>query len=216
VRFRQGCADRVTFAICLAASQSYHDLRVAGNDDGAAKVPWISVISDNRGHIDGRTRPPGFADEHLSGAIPIPEADQHLIERKSQTYPPLAKAARVEGTVRLKLLVNSNGVVTQVLEPSGHPLLVRAATEAAQQYRYRPFEGGVPTTVLVEASVSFSLIRESASPSIPFPEVTDLDSVLIEYGDGSISLLIRANGLVEYDGVSGVTVAGKHQRHIEP
>ena len=93
-------------------------------------------------------------------AIPIGEADQHLIERKSPTYPPLAKAARVEGMVRLKLLVNSSGVVSQVFEVSGHPLLVHAAEEAAQQYRYRPFEvAGVPTTVLVEGSVSFSLIR---------------------------------------------------------
>lgn len=150
-------------------------------------------------------------------AIPIGEADQHLIERKSPTYPPLAKAARVEGTVHLKLLVNSNGVVSQVFESSGHPLLVRAAKEAALQYRYRPFEvAGVPTTVLVEASVSFSLSGKSASPPIPFPEVTNLNSVLIEYGDGSISLRIKGTGLVEYDGVSGVIVEGKHQRHIEP
>jgi hypothetical protein len=94
--------------------------------------------------------------------------------------------------VRLKLLVNPNGVVTQVLEPSGHPLLVRAAEEAARQDRYRPFEvGGLPTTVLVEASVSFSLIHESASASIPFSEETELDSVLIEYGDGGFGLRIR-------------------------
>jgi len=159
---------------------------------------------------------PVLPTSNLSVAIPIREADQHLIERKSPTYPPLAKAAKVEGAVRLKLVVNSNGVVTQVLEPSGHPLLVRAATEAAEQYRYRPFEvAGVPTTVLVEASVSFSLTRESASSSVPFPEVTDLNSVFIEYGDGSISLRIRGTGLVEYDGISGVTVEGKHQRHIE-
>lgn len=48
-----------------------------------------------------------------------------------------------------------------------------------------------------------------------FPQVTDLGSVLIEFGDGSISLRIGGNGLVEYDGVSGVVIEGKHQRYIE-
>src|ERR1035441_11111686 len=95
---------------------------------------------------------PATQDRHIqpvedrsSTLIPIHEADQHLIQRKPPRYPPLAKAARIQGVVRLRLLVDSSGFVTQVLEPSGHPLLVRAATEAAQQYRYRPFEvAGTP------------------------------------------------------------------------
>lgn len=151
-----------------------------------------------------------------STLIPIREADEHLIQRKPPIYPPLAKAVRIEGVVRLKLSVNSSGVVTQVLEPSGHPFLVRAATEAAQQYRYRPFEvAGTPSAVLVEATASFSLDPDQPSVPIPFPQVTDLASVLIEYGDGFISLQISGNGLVEYDGVSGVVIEGKHQRYIK-
>ena len=118
--------------------------------------------------------------------------------------------------MRLKLLVDPHGIAARVLEPTGHPFLVRAATEAAKQYRYRPFEvSGAPATVLVEAVVSFSLNPGPSSPPIPFPAVTDLGSVLIEYGDGSISLRIGGNGLVEYDGVLGVAIEGKHQRHIE-
>jgi hypothetical protein len=52
--------------------------------------PWISDVSDDLGHIGGRTRPRSFADE-LTVAIPIREADQRLIGCKSATYPPLAK-----------------------------------------------------------------------------------------------------------------------------
>ncbi len=77
---------------------------------------------------------------NLPAAIPIADADQHLVHRQVPAYPPLAKAALFEGVVRLKLLVDPSGTVTQVLDPSGPPLLVRAAIEAAHQYRYRPFE----------------------------------------------------------------------------
>jgi hypothetical protein len=69
------------------------------------------------GKFGGGQDHPVLPTDNLTVAIPIGEEDQHLIERKSPTYPPLAKAARVEGTVRLKLLVNSSGVVSQVFEP---------------------------------------------------------------------------------------------------
>jgi len=156
------------------------------------------------------------AQDQPSPTIPIGEADQHLMQRNLPIYPPIAKAARVEGVVRLKLLVDADGSVLQVLEPSGHPFLVRAATEAAKQYRYRPFEvAGAPAAVLVQATVSFSLSPPTSS-AVPFPDVTDVASVLIEYEDSRISLRVGGNGLVEYAGASRVVIEGKHRRHIEP
>jgi hypothetical protein len=35
-------------------------------------------------------------EENLSAAIPIAEADQHLIHRQVPAYPPLARAARLK------------------------------------------------------------------------------------------------------------------------
>jgi len=146
--------------------------------------------------------------------ILITEAEQHLAHRQIPAYPPLAKAARVEGVVRLKLLVDSSGTVIQVFDPSGPPLLVRAAIETAQQYRYRPFEvAGVPGSVVVEAAVSFLLSPEPPSPPIPFPAITDLTTVVIEYSSGFVNLRISGTGSVEYDGAE-VAIEGKPQRHI--
>ena len=151
---------------------------------------------------------------NLPASIPIAEADQHLVHRQVPAYPPLAKAARVEGVVRLKLLVDSSGIVTKVTDPSGPPLLVRAAVEAAQQFRYRPFEvAGAPASVVVETAISF-LLTEPSSPPIPFPAITDLSTVVIEYANGFVSLRISGTGLVEYEGTSGVAIEGRHQRLI--
>src|SRR5579859_7971549 len=147
--------------------------------------------------------------------IQLAEADQHLAQRQVPAYPPLAKAARIEGVVRLKLLVDASGNVTQVLDPSGHPLLVGAAIEVTHRYRYRPFEvAGAPSSVVVEAAVSFVLSPDPPSPLIPFPAITDLDSVAIEYANGLVSLRISGMGLVEYEGASEVAIEGKHQRFI--
>lgn len=147
--------------------------------------------------------------------IPLDEADLHLIDRKPPNYPPIAKLAKIEGTVRLALWVDSKGAAICVVESSGPPLLMRAATDAAEHYRYRPFEvKGAAADVVVEAVVVFSLHVEA--PKIPFPEVTDIDSVVMEYDDGSVRVRVNGSGIVEYNGTSDVVVERKHERRIKP
>jgi len=155
------------------------------------------------------------ADSHEAAPIPLAEADVHLLQRNEPVYPPLAKQARIQGTVHLVLRVDSHGVVAGVVKSSGHPLLRPMAEKTALLYRYRPFEvGGAPAEVLVEASVAFSLPPRGLGPHVPFPEVPDLAQVVMEYGDGSVNLRVTGEGAVEYNGIGRVAVAGKHQRHI--
>lgn len=149
--------------------------------------------------------------------IPLNEAEQHLIERKNPTYPLIAKAAKVEGTVRLTLEVDSKGAVVRVAASSGPAILLRAAINAAEQYRYRPFEiDGVPADVLVEAAIHFSLPSEVPAPQIPFPVVTSLNSVHMNYDDGCINVDVAGNGVVRYSGTCHAVVLGEHKRHIRP
>ena len=144
--------------------------------------------------------------------IRLDEAEQHLIERTPPKYPPLARVANIRGDVHLTLEVDSNGAVIRVVQSSGHPLLVYAASDAAKQYRYRPFElNGVPADVLVEAVVSFS---PPVPPHVPFPEVSDSSSVLIEHNNRRFELLVHGNGIVEYKGMAYAVVEGQHQRQI--
>lgn len=179
-------------------------------------VRLLAIVMISGISLSAQTRPalPDRGDELT--AIPLDEAEQHLIERKEPTYPQIAKVAKVEGAVRLTLEVNSDGAVVRIAHSSGPPLLVRAATEAAEQYRYRPFEvNGVPTGVLVEAVVSFSLPSQAPTVPVPFPEITSLDSVAMEYNDGWVSVRVGGNGIVEYNGTSRVLVEGKHRRQIK-
>lgn len=73
-------------------------------------------------------------------------------------YPPLARQARIQGVVRLQVVISADGSVANIQLRSGHPLLVPAATEAVKTWRYQPtYLNGVPVAVLTEVDVNFSL-----------------------------------------------------------
>jgi TonB family protein len=60
------------------------------------------------------------------------------IKRVEPTYPPLALAAEVSGTVVVEITVDEVGNVIAVRTVSGHPLLRAAAVEAARQWQFTP------------------------------------------------------------------------------
>ncbi|MES1260118.1 MAG: TonB family protein [Acidobacteriota bacterium] len=73
-------------------------------------------------------------------------------------YPQLARAARVQGTVRLTAVVAADGVIKNLRVISGAPLLIRAALEAVQQWRYQPtLLNGAAVEVITEIDVNFTL-----------------------------------------------------------
>jgi protein TonB len=68
----------------------------------------------------------------VGGAV----AAANLITKVAPVYPPLAKQARVQGTVRFNAVIGKDGTVQQLTLASGHPLLVKAAEEAVKQWQY--------------------------------------------------------------------------------
>ncbi len=71
-------------------------------------------------------------------------------------YPPLAKAANVQGTVRLQILIGTDGHVKEITVISGHPLLTNAAVDAAKLYVYKPtMLNGQPVQVLTDVDIVF-------------------------------------------------------------
>ena len=54
------------------------------------------------------------------------------------TYPSLARAARADGTVVVRIVVGGHGHVESAKAVSGHPLLRKAALDAAYQSRFEP------------------------------------------------------------------------------
>jgi TonB family protein len=138
--------------------QNQHVLDVMGGSDGR----W----SDLMGGVKGLPATPvhSSAAPAVQGAPPAsPQtvrigegvAASLLLESSQPIYPPLAKTAGVQGTVKLQVQIGTDGHVAEIKIVSGHPLLVPAAIDAVKSYAYKPFmvKGSavdVITTVAVE------------------------------------------------------------------
>jgi len=82
-----------------------------------------------------------------------------LIMRKVEpVYPPLARAARIQGTVTLRVEINKSGDVENMQVISGHPMLAPAAIDAVRQWKYQPYLlNGEPVEVETRVTVNFTL-----------------------------------------------------------
>ena len=93
----------------------------------------------------------------ILGVTFLSHADDANIRRlKSKVnpqYPELARKMKITGSVKLEILVASNGQVKTVKTLGGHPLLVDAAQQAVKQWKYEP---GPEGTELVEIRFSNS------------------------------------------------------------
>lgn len=61
-----------------------------------------------------------------------------IIEIPKPEYPPIARAAHVQGTVEVQVVIGFDGSVIAAAAISGHPLLQAAAVNAARQARFTP------------------------------------------------------------------------------
>ena len=84
------------------------------------------------------------------------DANSHIAHRVEPVVPPLAKAARVGGKVKLHVIISPSGDVSAVTVISGHPMLAPAAIEAVKQWKYKPFaEKGNPSAVATDVELDF-------------------------------------------------------------
>ena len=81
-----------------------------------------------------------------------------VIKRVNPTYPPLARTARVQGSVVLAAVIGKDGTIQNLHVLSGHPLLTQAALDAVKQWRYKPYIlNGEPVEVDTQVTVNFTL-----------------------------------------------------------
>jgi protein TonB len=91
---------------------------------------------------------------HIGGDIKPP---QKLTE-VAPVYPPLARAARVEGVVILEAVIGEDGVVRDIRVLRSVPLLDAAAMEAVRQWLFTPTRlNGEPVPVVMTITVAFTL-----------------------------------------------------------
>ncbi len=81
-----------------------------------------------------------------------------IIQRTVPTYPPIARASGIEGTVVLKATISRGGTIANLHVISGPLMLEQAAINAVQQWRYRPYLlSGEPVEVETTVNVIFKL-----------------------------------------------------------
>jgi len=81
-----------------------------------------------------------------------------LIRKVQPVYPPLARSARIQGSVVLAAVISKDGSMEGLKLISGHPMLVQAAVQAVSQWRYRPYVlNGEAIEVETQITVNFIL-----------------------------------------------------------
>jgi periplasmic protein TonB len=81
-----------------------------------------------------------------------------LIKKVQPNYPPLARQARIQGTVLLQAEISKDGTIENLRLINGHPMLAPAAIEAVKQWRYKPYMlNGEPVAVETQVQVNFTL-----------------------------------------------------------
>jgi periplasmic protein TonB len=81
-----------------------------------------------------------------------------LVKRTQPNYPPLARQARIQGTVVLQAEISKDGSIQNLRLISGHPMLAPAAIEAVKQWKYKPYLlNGEPVEVETQVQVNFTL-----------------------------------------------------------
>ena len=106
------------------------------------------------------TPPPVVAAPSVSGPLRVSEgvAQGFLVHEVKPLYPPLARQARIQGSVMLQAIIGKDGRIENLRVISGHPMLAPAAIEAVKQWRYRPYTlNRQPVEVETQITVNFLL-----------------------------------------------------------
>ena len=81
-----------------------------------------------------------------------------LINRVRPVYPPDAKGAGVQGSVKLVVVVGENGALSEIRSASGPLPLIQSAVDAVRQWTWKPTTlDGVQVAVITEIAANFKL-----------------------------------------------------------
>jgi protein TonB len=141
-----------------------------GGDDGPPQIgvsgPYVPGVT-GLGSRDGLTNTFGPGTQPIMPVAPRPVvaplrishmSEGNLIRKVLPQYPPLARSARIQGSVVLQAVISKEGVIENLRVVTGHPMLVPPAIDAVRQWRYRPYIlNNEPVEVETQITVNFGL-----------------------------------------------------------
>ncbi|HEY4676378.1 MAG TPA: energy transducer TonB [Candidatus Angelobacter sp.] len=117
-------------------------------------------------YVGDHNLPRGLADDHGPNVKPSgPKriisvlSEGQLVNRVEPVYPHIAAVSGIQGLVKLHAIIGRDGRIQSLSAISGHPLLLRAALEAVEQWRYRPYVLN-GETVEVETFITVNFKKE--------------------------------------------------------
>ena len=111
-------------------------------------------------------------------------AEGMVVKKVAPVYPPLARQARIQGTVTLQVIVSKEGDVQNIQLFSGHPILAPAAIDAVKQWKYKSYQlNGEPISFETQVKVNFTLAEKPPAEGV----VGDIPGGAVPGQTGSIA-----------------------------
>jgi TonB family protein len=93
-------------------------------------------------------------------------ARKHFVSHPDAVYPPIAKAARVQGTVEINVVIGSDGKIKEEHVLTGPAMLQQAALDAVRQWTFKPFRfNGGPVLVSATFEIPFQIDKPGEGPT---------------------------------------------------
>lgn len=136
---------------------------------------------------------PAFPQDAVPQRVRVSQgvASALVADKVDPVYPPLARQARIQGTVVLHVIIGKDGGIATLDLVSGHPMLAPAAIAAVKQWKYRPYLlNGEPVEVDTQILINFTL--DGSGGAAP----NDAASSTPPSGDSAAQALSAAGGTV--------------------
>ncbi|HEX8557664.1 MAG TPA: energy transducer TonB [Pyrinomonadaceae bacterium] len=124
-----------------------------GGDRGPAVTPDVEPPPARA------TPTPAPTPRQKTGPVSLPSSviSSKVVDKPAPPYPPIAKAAGLQGAVAVQIVVDEQGRVISARATSGNPLLQQAAVQAAYRARFTPtLLTGQP--VKVTGSITYNFV----------------------------------------------------------
>ncbi len=138
------------------------------NTNNSAAAPTKNATVENKADEnktnlnEAKVEPQPAANNSESQKADAPMAVGSLLDYVTQkvnpVYPPAARTVRMSGVVKVDVVVDEEGKVTEVQKTSGPAMLQRAAADAIKKWKFKPFiRDGQPTKATGYVSFNFNL-----------------------------------------------------------
>jgi len=86
------------------------------------------------------------------------DAMRAVVSKVAPDYSPVARQLRLQGDVKVDVVISEEGTIEKVVSTTGNPVLIQCAKEALKHWKFTPFKsGGKAVKAVTTLGFSFKL-----------------------------------------------------------